>query len=94
MSSEQLAESAGISVRTLNLIESGDREMRVSEIVAFSKRMEIPVELLIQPKSVFSNSHHFIGSGTGDNHININLSIDESSKDYLNELIRKFMEKS
>lgn len=93
LSTEELAESANISPRTLNLIENGDREMRLSEVSAFCKRLEIPPNALIEPSSTFSNSHHFIGSGTGDNHININLSLDESSKEYISELIRKLTDK-
>ncbi|MCO6459974.1 MAG: helix-turn-helix transcriptional regulator [Saprospiraceae bacterium] len=92
LSSEELAEVAEISVRTLNLIENGDREMRISEIKAFAKKLEIPPEILIDPKLDLKNSYN-TNSVTGENHIHINITLDEASKQLLTDVLANYMVK-
>jgi len=62
-SSEELADAAGISLRTYLDIENGVRDMRVQELLAFAEYLEIEPEKLLSTEKV-TNSFNKINKSS------------------------------
>ena len=79
---EQLAEKTGLSVQTIDKIESGKRDIRISTLIALSKTLGVSTDYIL---GLSENNE-------ADNFIILFSILDQDGKQFIEKVIHSYLE--
>ncbi|MCB0605635.1 MAG: helix-turn-helix transcriptional regulator [Saprospiraceae bacterium] len=92
LSPESLAEVIQVDYRTYLKIENGTRDMKVSELLKLSVRLEIDPEKLLDEKSTSNSFNQFTNSNYSNNYGN-NITVSEEMLITIKKLLESILKK-